>query len=260
MILIISKKNDLISYGFYKAYKTIYKYVDIIYDKTQINKDKEYTQIIINNFEFFDNIPINVNIKYILINEYCLFENKLKNNDIKYLIIKEYSKNINFDNFNKLDKYMYQDNNIVIFPFCSIFTKNEILWHYKKFIIKNKKIPKNIITYDNTSNFAKDLVKINYKKNIYDINKLIDLSFNDKNIYLSFYDINKFDYKSISFMALGNYSMTNSNIDENFYVFKIGQLENVDFNKIVQNIEIIYNDFTFEKYVKVLNNYFLSVV
>lgn len=252
MILIISKKNDLISYGFYKAFKTIYKNVDIIYDIKQLFDINKYKSIIVNNYDFANKLPIIDNLKYILINENCLFENKLKNNNINYLIIKEYSIQYDLSNFKKIDKYMYFNNNIVIMPFCSIFTKNEILWHYKKNLIINKKIPECLLTYENLN--MNDVVKINYikinKKNTEDI---INKCFNEKNIYLNTYDVNKFNYKSISFMALGNYTMTNSNIDDIFYTLNFKNDTQIDFNKIVQNIELIYNDFTFEKYVKLLN-------
>lgn len=259
MILIISKKNDLVSYGFYRAFRTIYKDVKIIYNEKQmINLD--YKTLIINNFDFFDKIPIKKEYKYILINENCLFENKLKNININYLIIKEYSTQYDLTNFKKIDNYMYISNNIILMPYCSIFTKNEILWHYKKKIIIQKKIPNKVYTYDNIR-FTNELIKIDYiKNNNKNIEEMVNNLFNYKNIYITDYDKNKLNYKSISYMALGNYTMTNSNLNEIFYTFNIGKIDKVDFNKIVQNIELIYNDFTFEKYVKILNNYFLSVV
>lgn len=258
MILILSKKNDLISYGFYKGYRTIYKDVKIIYTKKQLFNLNNYKTIIINNYDFYNDIPIKDNIKYILIDENCLFENKLKNNNIHYYIIKEYSKDIDLSNFKKIDNFMYISNNIILMPYCSIFTKNEILWHYKKKIIKDKIIPTKFITYDNLKDYYRkslNYITINNK----DIEKMIFNLFNTKKIYISTYDINKFNYKSLSYMALGNYSMTNSN-NSNCYILNIGDNKKVDFNKIIQNIEIIYNDFTFEKYIKILNNYFMSLV
>lgn len=263
MILIISKKNDLISYGFFKAFKTIYKNVDIIYNSSKLNDLNKYKIIIINNYDFYDKIKLNNNLLFLLINENCLFQNILNNNNIKYYIIKEYSNDINFNNFNKLDKYMYYDDNIIIIPYCSIFTKNEILWNYKKKIILNKKIPNKIITFDNLNNkYSNKIIKLNIEKiNLNSIDNIIN-KYNNNNIFLSFYDNNKFNFKAISHMAFGNYSISNSNVHDIFNIININDLnnKNIEFNKIIENIQIIYNDFTFEKYIKIINNYFLSVV
>lgn len=260
MILIISQKDDLISYGFYNAFKTIYKYVDMVYTDFQIDTKKNYKIILVNNYDFIYKIPLNTNTKYILINENCIFENRLKIKNIDYIIVKEYSSLLDLTNFKKIDNFMYHSNNLVIMPYCSIFTKNQILWHYKKQIITKKIIPKNILTYENTNNIVKDLIGTKYdKSNIKKVDTIVNKCYNEKNIYITDYDSNKIDYKSLSFMALGNFVMTKRNVN-NTITLKLGEdIKKVDLNKIVQNIEIIYNDYTFEKYVKLLNYFLLSV-
>ena len=260
MILIISKKDDLISYGFYNAYRTIYKDVKMIERENELD-NLEYKIVIVNNYNFYNDIKVNKKTIYILINEHVLFENKLKNNNVKYFIIKEYSSLIDITNFEKIEKYCYKSNNLILMPFCSIFTKNQILWHYKKNLIIKKNIPKNIISYDNTTSISKELIHLNYtKSNIKHIKTIIDKLYNEKNIYLTNYNGNKIDYKAISYMALGNYVMTKSKIDE-LYTLKLkDDIKKINLDRIVQNIEIIYNDLTFEKYIKILNNYFLLSV
>lgn len=259
MILILTKKDDLISYGFYYAYKTIYKYVDII-DHISQYKEKKYNFVVINNFDFCDKIKLDNSTKYILINENILFENKLKNNNCKYVIVKEYSSLINLDGFKQLDKNMYHSNNLIIMPYGSIFTKNQILWNYKKDLIKNKIIPKNIKTYENTSSIAKELIGIKYDKiNIKKVSSILDKCKNNKFIYITNYDPNKIDFMGLTFMAYGNYVMR-GNKQCDLYTLKFtDSIKNVNLNRIVQNIEIIYNDYTFEKYVKILNYFLLSV-
>lgn len=260
MILIISKKDDLISYGFYNAFKTIYKNVDMIYTDFNIDILKNYKIILVNNYNFIYKIPLKKDAKYILINENCIFQNRLKTKNIDYIIVKEYSSVFDLTNFKKIDNYMYNSNNLVIMPYCSIFTKNQILWHYKKQIITKKNIPKNIVTYENTNNLAKKLIGLKYEKsNIKKVDTIVNRCYNEKNIYITNYNSDKLDYKSLSFMSLGNFVMTNRNVNDTI-TLKLGEdIKKVDLNKIVQNIEIIYNDFTFEKYVKLLNYFLLSV-
>lgn len=265
MICIISHKNDLISYGFFKAFKTLYKNVIIVYNHKQLtNITDDIKVFLINNYDFFDNIPIIKTCKYLLVNENCMFENKLNNNDCKYFIIKEYSDKINYekDNFKKYEKYLYHNNKIIVIPYGSIFTKNEILWNYKKQIIVDKKMINEIILFDNiNSQYIKDLINIKYTKiNNKNIDNILNYIKTNK-IFLSFYDNDKFDYKSLSVMSFGNFSITNSLLTKkNMNILEISNNNILDFYKIVQNIEIIYNDFTFEKYVKLINNYFLSLV
>lgn len=260
MILIISKKNDLISYGFYNAFKTIYKNVDMIYTDFHFDTLKDYKIIIVNNYDFLYKIPINIKTKYILINENCIFENRLKVKNINYIIVKEYSSMIDLTDFKKIDNYMYNLNNLIIMPYCSIFTKNQILWHYKKQIITNKNIPINIVTYENTIDIAKKLIELKYEKsNIKKLDTIINRCYNEKNIYITNYDSDKIDYKSLSFMSLGNFVMTDRNVNNTITLKLAEDIKKVNLNKIVQNIEIIYNDFTFEKYVKLLNYFLLSV-
>ena len=83
----------------------------------------------------------------------------------------------------------------------------------------------------------------------------------DQNLFISFSDPNKFDYRSLSYISLGSLSITNSLnkmyfdniIDINNYKDNINKF-NLNFKKnIIENIQIIYNDYTFEKYVKVLD-------
>jgi len=262
MISVISHKHDLISYGFYKGFKTIYKDVDIYYNEGNINKIVNSKIILINNYDFFDKIPINKNTIYVLINENCIFETKLKNENCKYFIIKEYDSSINYNNFKKLDKYCYINNNIIIIPYGSIYTKNEILWNYKKKLIKKKSITYKINTFDTIpTEYIKDITYLNYEKiNLKTIDNILLYSTKSE-IFLSFSNKNRFDYKSITFMSFGNLSMTNSILNnKNFNILNMDNKNPLKFDKMVQNIETIYNDFTFEKYVKLINNYFLSLV
>jgi len=262
MICIISKKNDLISYGLYKAFKTLSKNVEIIYNEVELKKLKNIKIYVINNYDFIEDIDISNESKYLLINENCIFENRLNINKCKYYIIKEYSKQINLSDYKKINEYIYTNNNIIIFPFCSIFTKNEILWNYKKKFIKNKNIKNNILTFDNINiDHKKKLKNIKYQKiNLNSIENIITHSKNNQ-IFLSTYDHNKFDYKSISFMAMGNFSITNSELNKNiFNILEYDINYNLDLHKIIQNIQLIYNDFTLEKYIKIINNYFLLLV
>jgi len=62
-------------------------------------------------------------------------------------------------------------------------------------------------------------------------------------------------------MAMGNFSITNSELNKNiFNILEYDINYNLDLHKIIQNIQLIYNDFTLEKYIKIINNYFLLLV
>ena len=87
----------------------------------------------------------------------------------------------------------------------------------------------------------------------------------DQNLFISFSDPNKFDYRSLSYISFGSLSISNSllnnmyfdniiDINSNLH-YKV-QIEKINSNlkkNIIENIQIIYNNYTFEKYVKVLD-------
>jgi hypothetical protein len=272
MISIISNKDDLIAIGFYKAFKILYKDVFFVVYPSQYHLMKDSKIIIINNFDHVENILINKNTKYILLNEHRSLEKKLKKLNIKYYNIFEYNNDFFYDDFEIKGKYMYLKDNIIIMPYMSIYTKNEIMFNYKNLLKKeNYYFDKDkIIMIKNRNNKERKKYKKIPKLKIFNyINSLQEKNLiQDQNIFISFSDPNKFDYRSLSYISLGSLSITNSllnnkhfdniidikSISTNLdYKVKIEKF-NSNFKKnIIENIQIIYNNYTFEKYVKVLD-------
>jgi len=265
MISIIANKDDIISFGFYKAFKTLYKDVFFIAFPSQYHLMINSKIIIINNFDNIEEIIIKKEKKYVLLKKNELMEKKLKNLQITYYIIEEYINTKLYVDYDMKEKFMYMKENIIIMPFMSIYTKNEILYNYKNNILLKKEKNLNeekMIMIKNRN--KKELKKYNLPKlkifnyiNSIEEKKLIS----DINIFVSFSNPNKFDYKSLSYMSLGSLSLTNSLLNK-IYIPKIISMNyKEDIKKFkekfekyqIKNIQEIYNNYTFEKYVKVLN-------
>ena len=265
MISIITNKNDLTSLGFYNAYKTLYKTVNWITYPSEYSLIKDSKIVIINNFERLELISLKKNTIVLLLKPHTIFEKELVKNHIKYYIIEEYSSDISFDNYIIIEKYMYIKNNHIIMPYFSIYTKNHILFNYKNNLLNKKIIEfdhnKIIMIKNRHRAMIKDLkikkIKIFNRLNKFQERKLIE----ENNIFQSFSDINKFDSKSLSYMSLGSVSMTNSFLtkmnvkntilDGDKNDIKYFNIERKD--KLIENVQEIYNNYTFEKYVIILN-------
>jgi len=274
MISIITNKDDLIALGFYKAFKTLYKDVFFIVYPSHYHIMKNSKIIIINNFDNVDKILINKNTKYILLEEHRSLEKKLKKLNIIYYRIFEYDNNFLYDDFEIKEKFMYLKDNIIIMPYMSIYTKNEIMFNYKNNLLLKKENyyfdKDKIIMIKNRNNKEKKKYKKLPKLKIFNyINSLQEKNLiQDQNLFISFSDPNKFDYRSLSYISLGSLSITNSLLNNKHfdniidiktistnlrYKVKIEKF-NSNFKKnIIENIQIIYNNYTFEKYVKVLD-------
>ena len=265
MISIISNKDDLIALGFYKAFKILYKDVFFIVYPSQYRLMKNSKIIIINNFDNVQNILIDKNTKYILLEDNNFLEKKFKKLNIKYYRIYEYDNDFLYDDFQMKEKFMYIKDNTIIMPYMSIYTKNEIMFNYKNNILIQKEnfyFEKNkIIIIKNRNKKEKKKYKLPKLKIFNYLNSLQEKKLiQDQNLFISFSDPNKFDYRSLSYISLGSLSITNSLNKMYFNIININNYEddidkfNLNFKKnIIENIQIIYNDYTFEKYVKVLD-------
>jgi len=265
MISIISNPNDLITLGFYKAFKTIYKDVSLIIHHFQYKQMEDSKIIIINRFDNVMNIIYDKNKKYIILNRNKKIEKIFKELNIKYYIIYEYDDDFLYDGFIQKEKFMYIMDNIIIMPYFSIYTKNEILFNYKNNIsekeIFNKK--NDIIMIKNNHHEERKKYKLPKLKIFNCLNPIQQKRLIvDHNLFISFSEPNKFDYKSISYMSLGSLSISNSllnkkNIFNSIHIddFK-NNIKNFNYNfksNLVMNIQEIYNDYTFEKYVRILD-------
>jgi len=274
MISIITNRDDLIALGFFKSFKTLYKDVFFILYPSQYHLMKDSKIIIINNFDHVEKILINKNTKYLLLSEHHSFEKKLKKLNIVYYNIFEYDNDFLYDDFEIKEKFMYLKDNTIIMPYMSIYTKNEIMFNYKHNILLKKENyyfdQNKIIMIKNRNHEERKKYKKLPKIKIFNyINSLQEKNLiQDQNLFISFSDPNKFDYRSLSYISLGSLSITNSllnnihfdniidikSIGTNLrYKVKIEKF-NLNFKKnIIENIQIIYNNYTFEKYVKVLD-------
>jgi len=265
MISIITRKNDLISLGFYKAFKTLYKDVNFITYPNEYCKIKDSKIVMINNFDNLNLISLNKKTIVLFLSKNIIYENKLITENIKYYNIEEYSNDKSYDDYINTEKFMYIKGNKIIMPYLSIYTKSEILYNFK-----NNLLNKEINDFDYTKiymikNHIKGVIKnLKIKKlkiinrlNKYQEKKLIE----ENNIFMSFSDIDKFDSKSLSYMSLGSLSMTNSIINKLYIHNTIlnGDINDIkDFNNqikynLIKNVQDIYNNYTFEKYVIILD-------
>jgi len=265
MISIITNKNDLIGLGFYNAFKTLYKNVNWITYPSEYSLIKDSKIVIINDFSKLESIIMDKKMIIILLKPQPIFEIKLKSNDIKYYIIEEYSNDKSFDDYILKEKFMYMKDNHIIMPYLSIYTKNNILFNYKNNLF-NKNIEEfdynKIIMIKNRKKGMIGNLKIKKLKILNNINKHQERKLiEENNIFQSFSDINKFDSKSLSYMSMGSLSMTNSIITK-MYVNNVilnGNIKDIEeFNierksKLIENVQEIYNNYTFEKYVIILN-------
>jgi hypothetical protein len=267
MISIITNTNDLIALGFYKAFKILYKDVFLIVYPSHYHLMKNSKIIIINNFDNVQNILIDKNTKYILLEDNDFLEKKFKKLNIKYYRIFEYDNDFLYDDFEMIEKFMYIKDNIIIMPYMSIYTKNEIMFNYKNNILIKKEnyyFDQNKIIIIKNRNKEKKKYKLPKLKIFNYLNSLQEKNLiKDQNLFISFSDSHKFDYRSLSYISLGSLSITNSLLNNmhfdniiniNNYKDNIDKF-NLNFKKnIIENIQIIYNNYTFEKYVKVLDN------
>jgi hypothetical protein len=269
IISIISDKNNLISFGFYKAFKTLYKDVFIIYYPSQFSILDKSNIIIINSFNNIEKMIISKNKKYVLLKKNEEMENILKKSNCIFYKIFEYDQDFLYKDYDMIAPFMYMKNNFIIMPYMSIYTKNEILFNYKNNILINKNDDfdkdKMIMIKNNNGKLIKQnklpkLKIFNYLNNLQQ-KKLIE----DFNIFVSFYNPNKFDYKSLSYMSLGSFSFTNSKLNKQYIPKTIGINFEKDIRKInkdskkyqIKNIQEIYNNYTFEKYIKILNKFLI---
>jgi len=271
MISIISNKDDLIAFGFLKAFKTLYKNVFFIAYPSEYHLMKNSKIIIINNFDYIENILIDKNTKYILLKEHHSLEKKLKKLNIIFYRIFEYDNNFLYDDFEIKEKFMYLKDNTIIMPYMSIYTKNEIMFNFKHNILLKKdndyfNKDKIIMIKNKNPNEWKKYKNLPKLKIFNYINSLQEKNLiQDQNLFISFSDPNKFDYRSLSYISFGSLSISNSllnnmyfdniiDINSNLH-YKV-QIEKINSNfkkNIIENIQIIYNNYTFEKYVKVLD-------
>lgn len=269
MISIISNPNDLITLGFYKAFKTIYSDVSLITYISQYKQMKDSKIIIINKFNNIMNIIYDKNKKYIILKRNEKIEKIFKELKINYYIIYEYDDDFSYDNFIQKEKFMYIMDKIIIMPYFSIYTKNEILFNYKHNIVRN------IVEKENF-NKKNDIIMIkndhHEERKKYKLPKLKIFNclssiqqkrlITDHNLFISFSKPNNFDCKSISYMSLGSLSITNSLLNKKYIFNSIhidefkNNIKNFNYNSkqnLIMNIQEIYNDYTFEKYVKILD-------
>ena len=265
MISIISNPNDLITLGFYKAFKVIYNDVFLITYYSQYKQMKDSKIIIINRFDNVMNIIYDKNKKYIILNRNKKIEKIFKELNIKYYIIYEYDDDFSYDNFIQKEKFMYIMDNIIIMPYFSIYTKNEILFNYKNNILLKKEFNRknDIIMIKNDHHEERKKYKLPKLKIFNCLSSIQEKKLIvDHNLFISFSKPNKFDCKSISYMSLGSLSITNSLLNKKYIFNSIplddfkNNIKNFNYNfksNLVMNIQEIYNNYTFEKYVKILD-------
>ena len=265
MISILTNKHNLVALGFYNAFKTLYKTVHLITYPVDYRLIKDSKIVIINDFTKLAFITFQKDMIVLLLKKNENYEKKLISENIKYYNIEEYSNDKIYEDYIKKERFMYIKENQIIMPYFSIYTKSVILLNYKNNLLK-KKIEEfdhnNIIIFKNHKRGMIKSLKIKKLKRFTCLNKHQEEKLiKDNNIIQSFSDINKFDTKSITYMSLGSISMTNSVLTKKHIKNTIlnGDIKDIVYfnierkHNIIENIQEIYNNYTFEKYVIILN-------